>query len=223
MTYPVITFYIETVLTTFAVLAALFKWKDMDLVGKVYFVNLAWYMIVNTLGCWGFFHKDFYARFHAPLYILDKTSPLTDYVTCAIFLNYATPQFRRKHIGIIAAVVGLTVWIGYFIVYFKTENYNDYFVSLEGTALIILCLVSIYFMQKDNYIGALKKMPAFWFVFTLLFYWVTTYFYFLEFNFIMTNPPLKRISTIMVHRIIEIQLLAIGIVYLSYPKKMRNG
>jgi hypothetical protein len=92
----------------------------------------------------------------------------------SLYFNYSIYLFRKRNIGFIIAGLGIVLSISNTLLYQKTTTFNSFFLLLEGTIIIMYCLLSFHQILLDE-----EQPPHhfahFWITVCFILYWGVTF------------------------------------------------
>ncbi len=215
----VLNFFVGLSIVLLSILVCLFRWKQLDIAGKVFFTGMTWYFLSQTVAEGGLIYKSMFIDYWTWYIVIRDIQPIIELTLCLLFFHFAIPELRAKKIGFYLIPAAWALWIGFAIIFWHTENFNVYFAPLISIANIVLCIVSIQILQSQNEFKKIIKLPVFKFVVLLLFYYGVYFFFYISYPLLLQNRKAELFAVYIIFRLTDIYYVGAGITYFFYPKK----
>jgi|GEM_PF-439496 len=137
----------------------------------------------------------------------------------SLYFNYSIDFFRKRNIGIIIGIIGITLGIINTVLWQPLYTLNSYFIFIEGICIVGMAMFSFFRLLLKNENLRLHSQPHFWFSGILSFYWSATFLNWGLYDYLIRSAD-QRIGFLFIYMIIIniLTYLSIAIVFLLYPK-----
>jgi hypothetical protein len=207
---------ISIVSMLFACSLGLYRYKGSDAASKILTVLICCTLVIE---CAAYYLA---LKYHHNLELYSIFS-IVEFNFLCLYFNNVIDVFRKKNIGVYLGISGTVLGILNLIFLQHLNSMNSYFLFLEGFLVIGMCLFAFFrLLLKTDYIQ-LYKYPHFWFISILVFFWCITFLNWGLYNYI--NVKLQHAAwkiNIALLVINDITYVAIGLVFLLYPKMQKQ-
>jgi glucose uptake protein GlcU len=206
--------YIPLFLSVLTMTAGLYKWRQMNLPGRLILVGI---LISTAMGV-GSMIDSSPSMIHFSILV---GSDLVSFIFDCIIFHYAVPVFRKYNIALFTGIAGFLWWLGC-LIFFRYIPHASVarFESFHSLCFLVLAFFAIYFLLRDGEWAALQKDPVFWIIVIGLFSTSTTFVYDISYEILARN---EREFWMAAHIMMFSQYfvdIAYCFVFLLYPKKI---
>lgn len=206
---------IYLIVIALAIIACIINLKSLDKAAIILFILLPITFFSEIVAYYSAL------KYKNNLWVYHFFNPVQFFVI-SLYYNYSIVRFRKKHIGIYIALAGVGLGILNSIYLQNLKSLNSYFLLFEGMSIIFMSLFSFSQMFIDNNIDLLKY-SHFWLTFILLSFWSITFVNWGLYEVIQSKALFFMPAVLMTIWIVNVlTYLGMGLVFLYYPKKIKN-
>jgi hypothetical protein len=193
-------------------IAALMKWKWLDISARILCILVWITLIEESLAAFAAIHSG------NNLLILRFFS-LIESAFIALYFNYSIGWFRRYRLGYVLAIVSFIVWMTDFHYLKGLRHLSGRYMYYEGTMIITLSIVAmVQPLRSASYVN-LSNNPRFQIAAALLLFWSFTIMAFACYNSFAHLP--KLITSAFSYCLCIINYVfysSLAVIFFRYPK-----
>jgi len=189
-----------------------YRFKKIDLASKILCLFTVLVFITEITG---FYAANKY-KTNLPVYSIYG---FLEFGMISLYFNYSIDHFKKRNIGIIIGIIGITLGIINTALWQPLNTINSYFIFIEGICIVGMAMFSFFRLLLKNENLRLHNQPHFWFSGILSFYWSATFLNWGLYDYLVSNAD-KRINLLFMFLIVIniLTYLSMEIVFLLYPK-----
>lgn len=216
-------FYSGLAIVMLAIFSCIFRWKQTDLPGRLFFAGLIWYLFTDFVLQGGLLYKDYFIKYKTFYYLVRNIEAPVSFILYTLFFHFAVEQFRRKRIALYLVPAGIVLWVACAIIFRNEENINTYYVPLTSVSNIMLAIIAINEMQKKCEFKDLLKQPVFCFIALDLFFYGFSFFFYVSYPLILKDKQTELFAVYFMLRLIDVYNIGSAATYFLYPKKRNSN
>ena len=207
--YPYYIYYSSILIS---VVVAVIRFKQLDLATKV----LGVLMIVDFINEISAFWIGIKYGNNMPT---NNIHSIIEFVLICLYFNYSIDALMKKRIGYYIAGIGIILGLINMVSIQGITKLNSYFLILEGATIIGLSLFAFFRQLADHDTLRLYRYPHFWFTTILFFFWSSTFFNWVLYDYLNANYlSLSWIFNLSILIVNTLTYLCISCILFLYPK-----
>jgi len=213
-------FYTGLSVVLLSITAGVYKWKQSDKTGKIFFMTMVWYFITQLVTEGGLLYKDIgIYRFPSFYYAVRNAQPLVEYTLFVLFFHFSIHKFRERRLAHYLVPIGLLLWAVCLVAFRQEENALIYFTPFSCVLLTTLSLLSLNILLDEMPINELRKKPLFWFIVLILFFYVIFFFFSIFYSHLLMSRKAELLAVYIIFRMTDLYYIGAAIAFFLYPKK----
>src|ERR1043165_7471580 len=104
-------FYSGLGIVLLAIFVSLFKWKNLDSGGKVFFISMVSYFLTQFVAQGGLLYKDISKKYWTFYLVVRDLQPILEYTIFVFFFHFAIPELRAEKLATYLVPLGWGTWV----------------------------------------------------------------------------------------------------------------